>query len=343
MSPRLSLVTVRRAPRVAFAFVTAGVSLGIGATGAGAQISEPPGEPTPPPAEPTQQPSELQLEVKGARNGRAVAGHTVKVVGTLRPFAPDEKVQVTIWRGDHAIKDQVVDVGASHQGKVGEFHLRSPKLVEPDSYSATAVYEGSAELARSEAQSHEFGLRYPALHKGNRGPEVNLFNELLARQGYATSHGKKYTQTTGWAVMAFRKVHGMSRIESATSGIFKTLAEGQGAYDVQNPGAGRHAEVNLARQVLVLAEGEKPVRTYHISSGTIATPSDSGGYRFYRRQPGFNALGMYYSVYYNGGEAVHGYRSVPPRPASHGCIRIPIPQAREVYNWVQLGMPIFVY
>jgi lipoprotein-anchoring transpeptidase ErfK/SrfK len=34
---------------------------------------------------------------------------------------------------------------------------------------------------------------------------------------------------------------------------------------------------------------------------------------------------------------------VPTHPASHGCIRIPIPQAREIYNWVQLGMPIWVY
>jgi L,D-transpeptidase catalytic domain len=323
--------------------VTLVVSLWIGATGASAQLPGEPEEPAPPPPEPIQQPSELQLEVKGARNGRVVAGHTVKVLGTLRPFAPDQKVQVTIWRGDHAVKDQVVDVGAAHHGEVGEFHLRSPKLVEPDDYTATAVYEGSAELARSEALSHEFGLRYPALRKGNRGPEVNLFNELLAKQGYATSHGKKYTQTTGWGVLAFRKVHGMGRIQSATSGIFKTLAEGRGEYGVQHPHAGRHAEVNLAKQVLVLAEGDNPVRTYHISSGTIATPSDLGGFTFYRRQPGFNAIGMYYSTYYHGGEAVHGYRSVPTHPASHGCIRVPIPQAREIYNWVQLGMPIFVY
>jgi hypothetical protein len=337
-------VTLRRAPRIALAFLTATASLGIAATGAWAQLPEPTEPaPAPPPPEPTQQPSQLEIEVQGAKKGTVLVGRKVKAVGTLRPFVPDQKVEVIFSRDDKVLKDQVVGVHASKKGEVGEFELRSPRLIEPGSYRAHAVYEGSAELARSEADTQDVSPRYPSLHKGNRGPEVNVFNDLLARQGYATSHGKKYTQITGWAVMAFRKVQGMSRIQSATSGIFKTLAEGRGAYDVQNPGAGRHAEVNLAKQVLVLAEGEKPVRTYHISSGTIATPSDQGGYRFYRRQPGFNALGMYYSVYYNGGEAVHGYRSVPPRPASHGCIRIPIPQAREVYNWVQLGMPIFVY
>jgi hypothetical protein len=333
----------RRASRIAVVGVTAAASLGIAASGAGAQLPGSPGSPPSPTEPPPQQPTELKLKTQGQKNGRVLAGRKVKVTGTLRPFARDQQVQVTISRSDHTLKDQVVNVHASKHGEVGEFHLRSPRVIEPGNYHAHAVYGGTDELAPSEADSPSFGPRFPALHKGSGGPAVSLFNELLAKQGYATSHGSKYTQTTAWGVLAFRKVHGMSRIQSATSGIFRTLAEGHGAYQVQNPGAGRHAEVNLAKQVLVLAEGDNPVRTYHISSGTIATPSDLGGYHFYRRQPGFNAIGMYYSTYYHGGEAVHGYHSVPTHPASHGCIRVPIPQAREIYNWVQLGMPIFVY
>jgi lipoprotein-anchoring transpeptidase ErfK/SrfK len=34
---------------------------------------------------------------------------------------------------------------------------------------------------------------------------------------------------------------------------------------------------------------------------------------------------------------------VPPYPASHGCIRTPIPDARFIYDWIQLGMSIYVY
>ena len=47
---------------------------------------------------------------------------------------------------------------------------------------------------------------------------------------------------------------------------------------------------------------------------------------------------MYYSVYYNRGEATHGYHSVPPYNASHGCIRNPIPELGLIYNWIELGM-----
>jgi lipoprotein-anchoring transpeptidase ErfK/SrfK len=304
---------------------------------AGAQL---PGEPPPPP--PAPQGAQLQIDVEGVKHDRVTVGDKVKVVGTLKPFVEGQKVQVVVSRADHTLKDQVVEVKQAKNGD-GEFQLRSPRLIQPGDYKARAVFEGTPELGGASAESNSFSIRYPALKKGNGGHDVAVFNKLLAKQGYATSHGSKYTQTTAWAVLAFRKVHGMSRIQSATSGIFRTLAEGKGAYEVQHPGAGRHAEVSLSKQVLVLAEGDKPQLTYHISSGTIATPSDQGGYRFYRKDAGYNSLGMYYSAYYNRGEATHGYHSVPTHPASHGCIRIPIPQARQVYNWIQIGMPMFVY
>jgi lipoprotein-anchoring transpeptidase ErfK/SrfK len=325
-------VNRRRATLIALPAAATALVLLIAPAGASAQD----------PSQPAKQTTSLELKVQG-KNGRVLVGRRPKVSGTLKPFAADQQVEVTITRGDKVIKKQVVNVHADKQGDAGDFHLRSPKLIQPGNYKATAAYYGNDQLNGSNAESKGFTPRYPSLNKGNRGSEVNLFNRLLAKQGYATSHGKKYTQTTAWGVLAFRKVHGMKRVQSATSGIFKALAEGRGAYEVQHPGAGKHAEVSLAKQVLVLADGDKPVSTYHISSGTIATPSDPGGYRFYRRQPGFNSLGMYYSTYYHGGEAIHGYHSVPTHPASHGCIRVPIPQAREIYNWVQLGMPIWVY
>lgn len=322
---------LRRAPAIFLASVLSALACGIVAPLAAAQ--EPP-----PPA----QDAQLSVDVEGVKNGRVTVGDSVRIVGTISPFAAGQKVELTLSRAGNAVKQQVVEVKPGKNGE-GEFSLDGPQLIEPGDYKARAVFEGTPELGGGSAESNSFSIRYPGLKKGDGGKDVAVFNELLAKQGYATSHGKKYTQVTAWGVLAFRKVHGMSRIQSAPSGIFKTLAEGKGAYEVQHPGAGRHAEVSLAKQVLVLADGDKPVLTFHISSGTMATPSDQGGYRFYRKDAGYNSLGMYYSAYYNRGEATHGYQSVPTQPASHGCIRIPIPQALQVYNWVQIGMPMFVY
>ena len=153
---------------------------------------------------------------------------------------------MTLSCADNVIKKQVVEVKQGKNGK-GEFSLDGPQLVEPGDYRARAVFEGTPELGGGSAESDSFSIRYPGLRKGAGGKDVAVFNKLLAKQGYATSQGSKYTQITAWAVLAFRKVHGMSRVQSATSGIFKTLAEGKGAYEVQHPGAGRYAEVSLVK------------------------------------------------------------------------------------------------
>jgi lipoprotein-anchoring transpeptidase ErfK/SrfK len=331
-------VILRRARTFALA---AGSSAAACAALAGPAAAQLPGvEPDPGPQPPAA--ANIHVDTDGVKNGRVTAGKRVHVRGTIAPFEQGQKVEVTIASGDKAVKQQVVEVKQAKNGE-GEFHLKGPQMVEPGDYRARVKFDGSAGAGAAEAQSNPFSIRYPGLRKGDNGPDVALYNKLLAKQGYATSSGRKFTQITAWATLAFRKVHGMSRVQTSSSGIYKTLAEGRGAYDVQHDGAGRHAEVNLAKQVLVLADGDKAQLTYHISSGAMATPSDPGGFRFYRKDAGYNSLGMYYSAYYNRGEATHGYKSVPTHPASHGCIRIPIPQARQVYNWVQVGMPMFVY
>jgi lipoprotein-anchoring transpeptidase ErfK/SrfK len=52
---------------------------------------------------------------------------------------------------------------------------------------------------------------------------------------------------------------------------------------------------------------------------------------------------MYYSFYFYGGYAIHGYESVPDYPASHGCIRTFIADQPEVYNRIHYGESIFVF
>ena len=109
------------------------------------------------------------------------------------------------------------------------------------------------------------------------------------------------------------------------------------------PKAGRHVEADLSRQVLALIDGGKVVRIYPTSSGKASTPTVLGSYRVYRKTPGTNSLGMLDSLYFIRGYAIHGYASVPPYPASHGCLRIPIQNARTVYDWLRGGDGVIVY
>ena len=41
---------------------------------------------------------------------------------------------------------------------------------------------------------------------------------------------------------------------------------------------------------------------------------------------------MVHSSYFIRGYAIHGYPSVPNYPASHGCLRVPIPNALQIFN-----------
>ncbi len=80
-----------------------------------------------------------------------------------------------------------------------------------------------------------------------------------------------------------------------------------------------------------------------MSSGKPSTPTVLGSFRVYRKTPGTNSHGMVHSSYFIGGYAIHGYVSVPTFPASHGCVRVPIPNARSIFDWLRIGDRVDVY
>jgi hypothetical protein len=177
----------------------------------------------------------------------------------------------------------------------------------------------------------------------SKGAVTSLFNSSLQDQGFHTgTKGGSVTMGTRLAIKAFRKTNGMARSEAYSPAIFRTLLQGKGAFQPRYDD-GRHVEVDISHQVMSLIEGDVPVHTFHVSTGAGGSPTIRGNFRFYLRQAGYNGKRMYYSVYFHGGYATHGYNPVPNYPASHGCVRNPIPFSRFIYNWVDIGMPVHVY
>jgi hypothetical protein len=186
----------------------------------------------------------------------------------------------------------------------------------------------------------------PRLRAGRPGLGVRLLQRGLRALGYAAPKprgGARLDAATARAVLAYRKVNGLARTGRAGPEVLERVFRGRGAFPVRHPKAGRHVEFDWSRQVLVLARGARVERAYHASSGKAATPTVLGSYRFYDKRPGTNASGMLHSSYFLRGYAVHGYPSVPNFPASHGCIRVPIADARAIYDRIALGERIFVY
>lgn len=293
--------------------------------------------------QPEPKPARVTVRLRGIKDGKVRARNRVRAVGRVRPFVRGQRVRTRFVRMGRVVKGRRVPVRQVPGTNHGAFKLRSPRLYRPGKYRVRAFKPPTRAQAGDGDRSRIFTIRYPKLNRGDRGKAVALFNELLGKRGYYAPNGRTYNSGTERAVLAFRKVNRMARTTRTTSGIFKRLAAGKGAFSLRHPGAGRHVEVDISRQVMVLAAKGKPQHTFHISSGKPGTPSDRGHFRFFRRQPGYNNVGMYYSVYYNGGEAIHGYKSVPTYPASAGCIRNPVPNSRFIYGWVSLGMSIYVY
>jgi hypothetical protein len=288
-------------------------------------------------------PAHLSIDLQGVRHGKVKVGKRARAVGYLRPFVPGQHVQVKLLRKGRVIQKlnpQARRVGVKNKGR---FRFRSPALIKPAGYRIVARHLSTPQQDGAVARAPGFHIRFPDVDPGDRNSTVRTFNRLLAREGYVATHGKRYSNRTEFGVMAFRKTNGMKRTFNANPAIFKKLAGGGGGFHLKYPGAGKHVEVDISRQVMVLANKRKPQHTIPVSTGAPATPTIRGHFRFYSRQAGFNSVGMYYSVYFRGGYATHGYHSVPTYPASHGCVRNPIPLSVFIYDWVRIGMSIYVY
>jgi hypothetical protein len=173
---------------------------------------------------------------------------------------------------------------------------------------------------------------------------VRLLQSELGQLHYAVPLSGVFDEATGRALVAYRKMTGLSRIAYAGTDVFRRLAGGAGAFRVRYRHDGRHVEADLTRQVLAEIEPGGRVRAiYTMSSGKPSTPTVIGRFRVYMKTLGTNAKGMVDSNYFIRGYAIHGYAEVPTYAASHGCLRVPVPDAPSIYAWAHEGTPVDVY
>jgi hypothetical protein len=137
---------------------------------------------------------------------------------------------------------------------------------------------------------------------------------------------------------------GLERVPAAGRRVFELLERRAGSFHVLYPRDGRHVEADLTKQVLAEIEPGGHVHAiYTTSSGKPSTPTVIGHFNVYSKTPGVNSEGMVDSNYFIRGYAIHGYPEVPTYAASHGCLRVPIPDAPAIFSWVQYGTAVDVY
>jgi L,D-transpeptidase catalytic domain/Putative peptidoglycan binding domain len=165
----------------------------------------------------------------------------------------------------------------------------------------------------------------------------------------------KFDSASRHALVAFQKVEERPRTGNLTWSELRIL-ESASRPQPRYPG-NAHIEIDLTRQVLfVIDETGTVSRILPVSSGDEGRYVDHGQvhrahtprgtFKVLRKINGWrlSSLGLlYYPSYIINGVAVHGSLSVPTRPASHGCIRVPMYAAKELSGLMPVGIDVIVY
>jgi lipoprotein-anchoring transpeptidase ErfK/SrfK len=264
----------------------------------------------------------------------------VVVRGQVKPYVAGEVLTLYAIRRGKASKQVRRAVG-----RRGRYEFRF-KVGKPGPVRLVVKHRASAGQVAFRTRDETIQVVEWEAGQGARGVKVTLLQRGLVKLGFAAPVTGYFDSLTANGVNAFRKTNGMGRDGYAMKSVYAKVLRGEGAFKLRYPDSGnhgKHVEFDWSRQVLVLADRGRPYRVYHTSSGAPVTPTVFGSYRFYRQDPGTNAKGMVHSSYFIGGYAIHGYASVPNYPASHGCLRVPISSALSIFNWIDIGDPIYTY
>src|SRR5215831_6307725 len=196
------------------------------------------------------------------------------------------------------------------------------------------------------------------LRPGMRGPAVRLLQRRLAALKYYPGRvNGRFGSNTLEAVWAFQETQGLHPRNVVSSKMQRALASPRPPKVLVPHGGRLRVEVNLKNQVLVLYKRNHVALVSHVSSaggyyfcspngcGNAITPA--GDYTTLSYTPGrvTAPLGdMYNPVFFIGTiYAIHGDTQVPLKPASHGCVRIPLDIAAFFHALVPTpGTPVYI-
>jgi len=263
-----------------------------------------------------------------AFHGSGRLGTPLSLLVRERP-ATAGTVSVKVWRGHRLV------AGRSFHGRLrlrlptgsaGAYRVRLTLRPAPGFVAARRVLERI--------------VFTPSLGPGSAGASAFELDRRLHELHYALGRvDGYYGQDDVDAVVAFQKLHGLPRTGRVDTRFWIEL---QRAGIPQARYLGDHVEVSKGRQVLFLVRDGKVALILPVSTGATGN-TPLGHWRVYSKVPGFNAKAMFYSSFFVGAFAIHGYQSVPPYPASHGCVRIPLWVAPRIYSLVDYGTNVYIY
>lgn len=246
----------------------------------------------------------LQPRLRSRVVGRRLFGQRVFVVGRLLPA-----------RAGRLVLGRVpVRVGPGGRFRALVPTSRRPRFVARLRLRPKVGYVSVARRVRVQ-------LAFPALRMGSNGSAVLALKQRLWQLHYAlpgvdTGFGYR----TYEAVLAFQKVNWMPRTGRVDRAVWRALSRAS----VPQPRVqgGDYLEVDKSRQIVMEVRGGRVERVIHASTGATGN-TPVGTWHVYSEVAGWSWV-LWQPMYFLRGFAIHGYPEVPPWPASHGCVRVPM-------------------
>ena len=184
--------------------------------------------------------------------------------------------------------------------------------------------------------------------RGAKSPSTRKVQKRLAHLRYLPHSAVDGVAgyRTQQAVMAFQAWSGLERDGIVGPATTAALADAHRPRPGRK-GPSRRIEVYRDKGVALLIEHDQVRRAIHVSAGAPGTPTPTGRYEVFRKE--LRSWSVPFQVwlplasYFNQGIAFHEYPDVPPYPASHGCVRVPAPEAHGVYDFASIGTAVVVY
>jgi hypothetical protein len=270
-----------------------------------------------------------------------VPDRVIHVDGIVRQFVPGQHVTLKAFEGARRIAVQRLAIKLSRNRAYGRF-TANVSVPRAGNVSVRVTHRATAQQLGFVTKR---GIRVlkPSAGFGATGRFVQLIQQRLAALHFYIPQTGVYDRGTALALDAYHRLLGHGVSQSLDAAAISDLLNGVGQFHIRYPKHGKHAEGDLSRQVLALIDKRKVVALYPISSGKPSTPTVLGSYHVYLKTPGYLSDGMYYSNFFTGGYAIHGFNPAPDYPASHGCMRVPIVDAISIYHWLNVGDGVDVY
>lgn len=121
--------------------------------------------------------------------------------------------------------------------------------------------------------------------------------------------------------------------------------------------SGKYIDVSISHQAMTLFEDGREVNQFLVSTGKYGMPTPQGEFTVRKKETnhwsGSYRLWMPYSMNFSGPFYIHelpywpsGYHEGENhlgRKVSHGCVRLGIGPAAYVFNWAEIGTPIYIH